>query len=364
MTSLSADDLRWLDAAARMAMPLVGTTAENPTVGALVVDEFKQTILGRGVTAPGGRPHAEPQALEEAAGRARGRTLYVTLEPCNHWGRTPPCVDAVIRAGIRRVVIGVGDPDRRTAGEGVRRLREAGMDVVVADAPLSRRLHEGFLTRQTLGRPFVIAKLAVSRDGKIGLPDRGRVQITGEEARRWTHMQRALVDAVMVGGRTAELDNPLLTVRLPGFEERTHLRVILLGRGGIGDRLEMVHGVSPNPTVVIGPEGAAPELPRGVEYIPVASVGRRPVPVAALRALAERGVSTVLVEGGAALSESLLAADLVDRFHVLNGTTTVGSRGVPATILGGLEGRVMAAGLTEVDQRALGEDNLRTFERV
>jgi diaminohydroxyphosphoribosylaminopyrimidine deaminase/5-amino-6-(5-phosphoribosylamino)uracil reductase len=140
-------DLRWLDAAARIASPWLGTTAENPTVGALVVDEVHQVLLGRGVTARGGRPHAEPQALQEAGGRARGRTLYVTLEPCNHWGRTPPCADAVVRAGIRRVVIGLVDPDPRTAGDGIRRMQEAGLEVVVADHAPSRRLHEGFLSR-------------------------------------------------------------------------------------------------------------------------------------------------------------------------------------------------------------------------
>lgn len=364
MSGLTPEDRRWLDAAARMAMPYLGTTGENPTVGALVVDEARQVLVGRGVTAPGGRPHAEPQALQEAAGRARGRTLYVTLEPCNHWGRTPPCADAVIRSGVRRVIVGVADPDPRTAGEGIQRLASAGIDVVVADHAPSRRLHEGFLSRTTRGRPFVVAKLAVSADGMIGLPDQPKLAITGEVARRWTHMQRALSDAVMVGARTAEIDDPLLTVRLPGLADRINRRIVMLGRRGLNARIEMIHGVSPLPTIVIAPEGASPVFPRSVEVIEVAARDGRPDPKAAMAALAEHHVATLLVEGGATVIEALLAADLVDRFHVLSGAAVVGPRGVPATMLGGIEGRITAAGLTEVDRRTLGDDKLRTFERA
>ena len=361
--SLSEQDVRWLDAAARTATPFLGTTAENPTVGALVVDEVRQVVLGRGVTSRGGRPHAEPQALQEAGGKARGRTLYVTLEPCNHWGKTPPCADAVIRAGIRRVVVGIVDPDPRTAGDGVRRMQEAGIDVVVAEHRKSRRLHEGFLARHQRGRPFVTAKLAVSADGRIGVRDQPRYQITGPAAQRWSHMQRAMSDAVMVGGRTATTDDPRLNVRLPGLEDRLYIRVILAGTTPINPRIEMISGVSPYQTVIIAPEGAEFKVPPQIEIIPVRARLGRPVLGEALKALAGRGIGRLFVEPGAVLAEALLGGDFVDRFHILKSPETVGMRGVPATILGTIEGRVTAAGLTEVDRRSLGDDNLTTFER-
>lgn len=364
MNEVGAQDIRWLDAAARIASPWLGTTAENPTVGALVVDEVRQVVLGRGVTARGGRPHAEPQALQEAGGRARGRTLYVTLEPCNHWGKTPPCADAVIRAGIRRVVVGQVDPDPRTAGDGIRRMAEAGIAVVALDHAPSRRLHEGFLSRHRLGRPFVTAKLAVSIDGYIGLPDQPRHPISGEVAQRWSHMQRALSDGVMVGGRTASIDDPRLSVRLPGLEDRLHTRVILAGATPISTRIELISGVSPCHTAIVVAEGRQIEVPAHIEVIAVPGRDGRPKLDEALRALAARGIGGLFVEPGAILAEALLRADLVDRFHIVTGARRVGPKGIPATLLGAIEGRVRAAGLTEVDRRSLGEDNLSTFERL
>ena len=196
---------------------MLGTTAENPTVGALVVDEPRQIVIGRGVTARGGRPHAEPQALAEAGLKARGRTLYVTLEPCNHWGKTPPCVDAVIRAGIRRVVDrGAAIPIRAPPARASRGCGSRAWMSWWRNTSASARLHEGFLTRIERGRPHVTAKMAVSVDGKIGQRGVARFPITGEVARRWTHMQRAMSDAVMVSSTTANVDKPKLTVRLDG----------------------------------------------------------------------------------------------------------------------------------------------------
>lgn len=363
MSEVSAQDRRWLDAAARMAWPYLGTTSENPTVGAIIIDEDLQLVFGRAVTAKGGRPHAETQALAEARSSARGRTLYVTLEPCNHWGRTPPCADAVIQAGIARVVVGLLDPDPRTAGAGIKRLRQAGVDVVLAEHPPSRRLHEAHIKRKTRGMPVVTAKLAVSRDGMIGLPDRGNVPITGEEARRWTHMERAMSDAVMVGARTAQIDDPQLTVRLKGLESRTHLRVILAGAQPFDTSLNLIDRVSAYPTVIIAETGRAFDVPPEVQIIKVEGKNGRPNLRQAMAALAERGIGRLLVEGGAKLTEALLSGELIDRFHLLTGTTIIGRKGVPATILGSMDGRLRAAGFAEVDRRPLGADMLRTFER-
>lgn len=346
---MSPDDRRRLDAAARIAMPWRGTTAENPTVGAVLVDP-QGVVIGRGVTAPGGRPHAETLALAMAGDRARGATLYVTLEPCAHWGRTPPCADAVARAGVSRVVAGLGDPDPRTASQGFLRLRAAEVAVELAEGHRpSRLLHEGFLTRLTLGRPFVTAKLAVSADGMIGRAGEGNVPITGEIARRWTHMQRALSDAVLVGAATARLDRPRLTVRLPGLDRRP-MRVVLAGRQG-PDFLETPSEDAGHWTVL-----------QGMPSVDVK--GNKAGLAEALGDLARRGVSALLLEGGAGVTGAFLAAGLIDRFHVLESDVVVGAGGVPASPEGPLEGRLAAAGFSVVDRRALGCDRLRTFEKT
>jgi diaminohydroxyphosphoribosylaminopyrimidine deaminase/5-amino-6-(5-phosphoribosylamino)uracil reductase len=363
VSELTQEDLRWLDAAARIASPYLGTTAENPTVGALVVDP-SGVLLGRGVTASGGRPHAEPQALDQAGEGARGATLYVTLEPCNHWGRTPPCADAVLHAGIARVVIGIVDPDPRTAGESIQRFRAAGLDVIIADHAPSRRLHEGYIMRQTAQRPFVSAKLAVSADGMIGRKDRGNFAITGDSARRWTHMQRALSDAVVVGSETARLDDPKLTVRLKGLENRTALRVVISGAHPIDTHLELIASLTGYPVAIITTIDQQIDAPASVSVIRVGGQDSRPDLAEALHALAEKGIGRLLVEGGATLNDSLLDAGLIDRFYLLSSDVVVGPEGVPATATGELHERLVDAGLSLVDQRDLGADKVRTFERI
>jgi diaminohydroxyphosphoribosylaminopyrimidine deaminase / 5-amino-6-(5-phosphoribosylamino)uracil reductase len=333
-------DAFWLDAAVALAEPHLGTTADNPTVGAIILDGICAR-LGQAVTAPGGRPHAETQALTEAGPAALGATLVVTLEPCNHTGRTPPCTNAIIDAGISRVVVGVLDADPRTAGEGVERLRSAGITVDVLDHRGSARLHEGFLTRQSLGRPFVTAKLAVSTDGMIGRRDTANMPITGEIAREWTHRLRGRSDAVMVGARTARIDNPRLTVRLAGFTGHHPRPVILAGAGDLDPGLDLL---SADRHAIV--------------------LRDHPSLAASLKFLGDQGINALLVEGGAAVTGSLLKAGLVDRFHLLTSAAMIGPDGVPASPHGSLAERLAAAGLVEVDQRALGADNLRTFERA
>ncbi len=298
-------DLHWLDAAVALAAPMLGTTAENPTVGAIVVDPLTNTMLGQGVTAPGGRPHAEPQALAMAGNAARGAMLYVTLEPCHHWGRTPPCVEAVLAAGIARVVIGMVDPDPRTAGESVKRLLAADVDVLVADHAPSRRLHEGFITRVTLGRPFITAKLAVSADGMIGRPYTPNVAITGPEAQAFTHARRAVSDAILVGGSTANIDNPRLSVRIPGLEDRRPLRVVLAGAQPLFANLNLFANVDSQRTVIIGLSGQ--RTPANIEFWPIPGT-HRPDLADVFATMGAHGINSVLVEGGSALTEALLSA--------------------------------------------------------
>lgn len=363
MTDFAPADLCWLEAAARIAMPYRGTTAENPTVGAIVVSA-DGIVLGRGVTAPGGRPHAEPLALAMAGERARGATLYVTLEPCNHWGQTPPCVDAVIASGVARVVCGAADPDPRTAGQSIEKLRAAGVAVTVGSGLAAiERLHEGFFSRVRRGRPFVTAKLAVSGDGMIGRRDRGNVAITGEDARRWTHMQRALSDAVMVGAGTARLDNPRLSVRLPGLEGRTPLRVVMAGQKLPTD-LTLFAMDSEQETVFVSERGRVESIFERADMVWVGGRDGYPDVGLALEALADRGVGRVLVEGGAGLNDALLDAGLIDRFYLLSGNVTVGAGGVPASLHGSLPEHLATLGFGVVESRALGCDMLTTFEKI
>jgi len=364
LTSLSDQDLRWLDAAVRFASPYLGTTADNPTVGAIVVNPVTQTVLGRAVTARGGRPHAEALALEEAAGGAGGMTLYVTLEPCHHWGRTPPCVDAIIRSGILRVVIGTSDLDPRTAGASVQRLNEAGIEAIVADHLPSRRLHEGHAMRQRHGRPFVTLKMAVSSDGMIGRQGEANVPITGDMARHWTHMQRAQADAVIIGGRTAMLDDPKLTVRLAGLERRTPLRVVLAGRNGVDRKVNLVGGFTGHRVAIIAHSDISIDAPASVEVIKVEGEGQRPGLGLALADLGAKGIQNVLVEAGQALSDAFLNAGLVDRFELLRSDVVIGETGLAAVAHGTIEDRLSGAGLVAGELQILGKDILTSYERI
>lgn len=355
--SLADADRRWLAACVRIARPRLGTTAENPCVGAMVVDPNSCTLLGRGVTAPGGRPHAEPQALAEAGARARGATLYVTLEPCNHHGRTPPCVDAIIAAGIARVVIGILDPDPRTAGQGIARLRAADIAVEIAEFAPAAALHAGFVNRMTRGRPFVTAKLAVSRDGMIGRRGEPNTPITGAAAKRWTFMQRALSDAVMVGASTANIDDPSLTVRLRGLGQRQPQRLVLMGGEPLRDDLHLFSG-TPSSVALVPRGGKAPER---------AIVWTLPAPrdlFGVLTVIGQHGISSLFVEPGARLTAALLEGRLVDRFELLRSPVVIGDGGLPAASHGSLEAMLERAGLRPVDHRDLGDDKLTTFERA
>jgi diaminohydroxyphosphoribosylaminopyrimidine deaminase/5-amino-6-(5-phosphoribosylamino)uracil reductase len=359
----SPEDIRWLDAAVRYASAYIGTTADNPTVAALVVDPVNQTLISRAVTAKGGRPHAESQALEAAGFEASGRTLYVTLEPCHHWGRTPPCVGAVIRSGVLRVVIGTGDPDPRTAGESIRRLESAGVEVILADHAPSRALHAGHVMRHGAGRPFVTLKLAISADGMIGRKGEGNVAITGEAAREWTHMQRARSEAILIGASTAQLDDPQLTVRLPGLENRSPLRVILAGAKGIDRQVNLVDRFSAHRLAIIAETDSPVEAPPSVEVLRVEGKKGRPDLALALATLAKKGIQNLLVEPGARLTAALLDADLVDRFAVLTSPLVIGKGGLPATSGAPLADRLATAGLVEVDHQQLGDDLVTIFER-
>ncbi len=362
MSEASGTDRRWLDAAARLARAALGASPGHSTAAAIIVDEELQLVFGRGVT---GRavPFAEPYAIDEARGSARGRTLYSTLEPTAEWGRTPPSTEAIIKSGLGRVVVGTLHPDRLQAGQGVARLREAGLVVDVFDHRHSAELYEPERMSFRKGRPYVTGKLVVSKDGAIGLPTQRHAVIGGEQTQRWVQMLRATTDAVMIGARAAEIDDPKLFVRIKGLDGRVYQRVVVVGTRELNTDLNLVAGVSGYPTAILAASGREFEVPDVVDVIVVDGRNNRPDLRKSMEALTSRGIVNLLVEGGARLIEAFIAAELLDRFHLVTTDQVVGRGGIPATMLGGLDGRLRGAGFVEVDRRQMGADKLRTFER-
>ncbi len=312
--------------AARLGAAARGTTAPNPNVGCLIVRADGE-IVGQGATAPGGRPHAEAVALAQAGERAKGATLFTTLEPCNHRStRGPTCTDLVLASGITAVVAAIEDPDERTAGQGLARLRAAGLEVRVGAAEgLARDSLAGWLTCQALGRPRVTLKLALSIDGKIALPSGESKWITGEDARAHVHLERAHCDMILVGRGTLSADRPRLDVRLPGLEERSPRRA-LLSRGEPVEGWEMLSS------------------PQDVFRL--------------------HDVNDILVEGGSSTATAFLAEDLVDRILLYRAPIIIGE-GRQSVGYIGLDAIGDAHGRWEPrDGRQLGIDRLEVYERV
>lgn len=302
-----------------------GRTAPNPNVGCVIVRD--DIVVGRGWTQPGGRPHAEQVALEQAGAGAADADVYVTLEPCAHRSvRGPTCADLLIDAKPARVVIATGDPDPRTNGSGIARLRDAGIEVAAGvEAAAAERSLAGFLARIRLGRPYVTLKLAMSIDGKIALPSGESRWITGEDARAHVHLERARADMILVGRGTYEADAPRLDVRLPGLEERSPRRA-LLTRG------DPVQGWTR-----LGSPEAIYEL---------------------------TDVNDLLVEGGSATATAFLTADLVDRMLVYRAPILIGD-GKSSVGYVGLEGIADAHNRWQLTEtRLLGIDRLEVYERL
>jgi diaminohydroxyphosphoribosylaminopyrimidine deaminase / 5-amino-6-(5-phosphoribosylamino)uracil reductase len=331
-----AADQRFMQLALTLGRCGQGRTWPNPAVGAVVVKDG--VIVGRGWTQPGGRPHAEPEALKHAGEAARGATLYVTLEPCSHVGKSPPCADAIVAAGISRVVSAIEDPNPEVAGQGHAKLRAAGITVDIGlGAVEAARDHAGHFRRVRDKRPHVILKLAVSSDDKIGTAGRKPVAITGEAAKARVHLLRAQCDAILVGIGTVQADDPLLTCRLPGMETRSPVRVVLDRSLRISGTSRLVHSARETPLWVmtsnVSEAPAAMKLgATGAQVIRVASATTPPGLdlQAVLGALAEKGITRLLVEGGARVASSFVAANLVDEVWLLRGPEAVGSDGVAA----------------------------------
>ncbi|MDO3432229.1 bifunctional diaminohydroxyphosphoribosylaminopyrimidine deaminase/5-amino-6-(5-phosphoribosylamino)uracil reductase RibD [Rhizobium sp. CBN3] len=433
--SVTADDEGFMAAAIRLSRQHLGRTATNPSVGCLIVRDG--VVVGSAVTALGGRPHAEPQALAEAGERARGATAYVTLEPCSHHGKTPPCAEALIAYGVARVVISVTDPDLRVSGRGIAMLRQAGIEV---DAGVleteGRRSLAAYLTRQTKNRPYVTLKLAVSADGMIGREGAGQVAITGPQARVEVQALRAETDAILVGIGTAISDDPLLTVRTPGLEAQSPIRIVLDPSLALPLTSKLVQTAREVPVIVVASEEVSP-LAADAEGLPPSALpdisptegeigkerdltsqadssspatedvgqGANPQPISPLvgemsgraeggapptdpsdinsrraaleaagveivycnpyhpevllPALATRGISSLLVEGGAKTARLFLDAGLVDRIQLYQSPVVIGKGGIESP----LRATDIPSGFMHMSTRMFGDDRLDEYER-
>ena len=361
-------DRRFMQLALALGRRGLGRTWPNPAVGAVVVKDG--LIVGRGWTQPGGRPHAEPEALKRAGQSARGATLYVTLEPCSHVGRSPPCTDAIIASGIARVVAAIGDPNPEVAGQGFAKLRAAGIAVDIGlEATQAARDHAGHLRRVRDGRPHVILKLAVSADDKIGGPGRKPVAITGEAARTRVHLLRAQCDAILVGIGTVLADTPLLTCRLPGMAARSPVRVVLDRSLRIPLASRLVQSVRQTPLWVMTSETAEAAVAAGlgaagVQVIRVAGTTPEIDLKVVLPLLAERGITRLMVEGGSRVAAAFVAAGLVDEAWLLRGPEAIGNDGVNALGASPLPALTQSPNLRVRVSEALGEDTLTIYERA
>jgi diaminohydroxyphosphoribosylaminopyrimidine deaminase/5-amino-6-(5-phosphoribosylamino)uracil reductase len=370
----SEQDSRFMGLALIVAHRILGQTAPNPAVGAVIADEATGEVIARGWTQISGRPHAEAHALSRAGDAARGRTMYVTLEPCSYHGRanpvvskTMPCAEAILAAGMRRVVVATTDPNPEIAGRGVDVLRKAGVAVDIGiRAEEARWLTAGHILRMTRGRPLVQLKIAVSGDGRIAPGEGAPVWVTGPEARQYAHLLRAHADAVLVGRKTVEDDDPELTCRLPGLANRSPRRVILDPKFRIAPSLKMFQTAHRVPIIVFGAADAAPpRYPAGVEPRRVAAEAAGRLDLAAvLQALAGDGVTRVLVEGGPTIAGALLAADLADEVIIARGTGTLGSAGRRPFGESGLELLDDAARWSLADRRSIGADTLTLYRRT
>ena len=362
-----AGDARFMRLALSLGRRGMGNTWPNPAVGCVIVRDGR--IVGRGWTQPGGRPHAEVVALAQAGAAARGAVAYVTLEPCAHHGQTPPCAQALIDAGVARVVAALDDTDPRVAGRGFAMLRAAGIEVVTGvEAEAAAADHAGFLLRQSEGRPLVTLKLASSFDGRIATATGESQWITGPAARRLVHAMRARHDAVMVGAGTARADDPSLTVRDMGVA-RQPVRVVIsrhldlpgdgvLARTARDVPVWLCHGPD------VSAERAEAWTARGARLIECDLAGRSLDPASVLRGLGAAGLTRVFCEGGGALAASLLQAGLVDRLIGMTAGMALGAEGRPAIGALGLDRLAEAQRFRLEEARAVGPDLVHTWGRV
>ena len=362
----SAFDEEMMAIALRMAERGLGATMPNPSVGAVIADETTGEILARAVTAPGGRPHAETQAIAAAGERVRGATIYVTLEPCSHHGRTGPCAEAIVTAGLKRAVVAIEDPDPRVSGRGLDKLRDAGLEVVRGvGATEARRITRGHIVRITERRPFTTVKLALDGSGEIA---RGNgvspIWVTAEMARAHGMLLRAHYDAILVGSATVRDDDPELTCRLPGLIDRSPARIILSRSLDIPAGAKLVRSASSVPTWMMTAPDSDPQkreqlTSHGVEIHDIPIVGQSLWLPAIMEALVGRGVTRLLVEGGPRIWRSFAEASLVDEVILY-------MAGMPGddVAMDAIERQLGPVALSLVDRRTMGGDTMWRLHRA
>lgn len=346
----------------------LGRVWPNPSVGCVIVKDGR--VVGRGWTQPGGRPHAETEALRRAGAAARGATVYISLEPCAHHGKTPPCADALIDAGVARAVVAIEDPFRRVAGRGLERMRSAGIDVVTGvghDAAAA--LNAGFFMRIGDARPLFTLKTASTLDGRIATHTGESQWITGAPARARGHALRASADAVMVGVGTALADDPRLDCRLPGLADRSPVRIVVDSRARLPLTSRLVRMARETPTWLLTLAGQDARhrafADAGVEVIEVApdADGNLDLEVGA-GALGDRGLTRVLVEGGGRLAAGLLRAGLVDRLVWFRAPRLIGGDGLPATEAFGVDRLDQTPAFRRIAVVEVGDDVMETYARI
>ncbi len=362
-----AFDSHMMGIALAMARRGLGLASPNPSVGAVIADEATGEVIARAVTAPGGRPHAETIAIAQAGARTRGATIYVTLEPCSHHGKTGPCAEAIVAAGFKRAVVAIEDPDPRVAGRGLDILRAAGIEVVrgvgAADA---RWVTRGHIVRVTERRPFVTLKLALDADGDVPRGAGGKARfVTSPEARAHGHLLRAQADAILVGSATVQADNPELTCRLPGLEDRSPLRVVLSRTLDFPPGARLIRSAGHVPVTIVTARGAdrarIAELERqGIETIEVSEVAGKLWLPAIMEEFVARGMTRIVVEGGPSVWRSFADAALVDEV-ALYGAGDGAVAKDPLTLARRWLGPFP---LAVFDQRRLGPDRLWRLRRA
>ena len=371
-TTTDGDDLNAMRAALALARRGLGAVWPNPAVGCVLVrEDLDGRVVGRGWTQPGGRPHAESEALSRAADHVTGATAYLTLEPCNHEGETPPCAEALISAGISRAVIALQDPDLRVSGRGIGRLKEAEIEVSLGLCEdEARYLNAGYLTRITKGRPLFTLKTATTLDGRVATRDGDSKWITGNEARAFAHGLRADHDAIMIGIGTALADTPRLTCRLPGLEGHSPVRIVADSHRRLPPDSPLAETAADVPTWLVTAAGAdvgnqKPLEAKGVIIIEAETDadGRLDLELVAAE-LGRRGLTRVLVESGGELAATLLKQDLIDRLAWFRAPTLIGDDGRGAVAAFGIDGLADAPSFARDSISATGDDVLEIYRRT
>ncbi len=361
--STSADDHRWMGTALTLAGRGLGQTWPNPSVGCVLVRDGR--VVGRGWTAKGGRPHAETQALNQAGDAANGATAYVTLEPCAHHGETPPCAEALVGAGIARVVTALEDPDPRVAGRGHKILASRGIAVEIGcRAPEAEAITAGFLTRTTQGRPLTTLKLAMSLDGRIATASGESRWITGPQARRHVHLMRAETDAVLIGAGTALADDPMLDIRDMGMTHRSPVRIVADGSLSLPLTGRLARSARQQPLWILHRKNADrarkqvwEDIGATMIEVPDGTLGTLDL-TAALQRLGDHGLTHILCEGGGKLAAGLMLEDLIDNLVTISAGLTLGSDAHPGLAALGLEQLAAAPRFRLAQTRQLGNDML------